>query len=193
MPLRIDNVSKSFGKKQIFENFSYEFKDSGIYLISGDSGIGKTTLLRMIAGLDKGFSGKITYGGISNVSFAFQEYRLFPTLSALENVLTATKKDGENEILRARMLLSELGFSEENMHLLPSELSGGMKQRASLARAILKDSPILLLDEPTKELDEGLSKTVLEIIKRESEKRLVLMVTHKKEDIDFLNGTVIYL
>lgn len=193
MNLSINNLSKSFGKKQIFKDFSYEFSSTGIYLISGDSGIGKTTLLRMIAGLDKLFIGEISGGGIGNVSFAFQEYRLFPNLSAVENVMTAESTENEVAFLKAKALLSELGFSDEDMKLFPRELSGGMKQRVSLARAFLKNSPILLLDEPTKELDEGLSKTVLDMIKREAERRLVIMVTHSKEDFVSLEASEIHL
>lgn len=193
MSLKIDNLSKSFGKKEIFKNFSYEFSSTGIYLITGDSGVGKTTLLRIISGLDKTFTGQISNGGISNVSCVFQEYRLFPHLTAVENVMTAVNDEDESTLQKAKALLSELAFSDEDMKLFPSELSGGMKQRVSLARALLKNAPILLLDEPTKELDAGLVKIVLNIIKRESEKRLVIMVTHIKEDFNLLEATKIHL
>ena len=193
MNLSIKNLSKSFGKKTIFKDFSYEFSSTGICLISGDSGIGKTTLLRMISGLDKAFTGKISNGGISNVSFAFQEYRLFPNLNAVENVMTGVSIEDEDTLSRAKALLSELGFTDEDMKLFPSELSGGMKQRVSLARAFVKNAPILLLDEPTNELDEGLVKTVLSMIERESKKRLVIMVTHSKEDFDSLVASEIHI
>ena len=83
MSLKIKNLSKSFGRKAIFDNFSFDFCDTGVYIISGERGKGKTTLLRIIAGLDKSYSGEIKGGGIENVSFAFQEYRLFPNLSAI--------------------------------------------------------------------------------------------------------------
>ena len=72
MSLMIKNLSKSFGKKTIFSNFTYNFADSGIYVVHGDSGIGKTTLLRIIAGLDKEYTGNVAGGGIGQVSFAFQ-------------------------------------------------------------------------------------------------------------------------
>lgn len=193
MTLKLNNLSKSFGRKQVLTNFSYEFSNKGIYLISGDSGVGKTTLLRIIAGLDKSFSGEIIGGGISNVSFAFQEYRLFPNLTSLENVMTASKNESEAEFPEAKALLSDLGFTNEDMQLLPSELSGGMRQRVSLARAFLKKAPILLLDEPTKELDNSLCKVVQDIIKREATYRLVIMVSHKEDDVHELNATEIHL
>lgn len=193
MSLMIKNLSKSFGKKTIFSNFTYNFADSGIYIVHGDSGIGKTTLLRIIAGLDKEYTGNVAGGGIGQVSFAFQEYRLFPELSALENVMLATSESNEIAKDGAAELLSQLGFSSADMHLLPSELSGGMKQRVSLARAFLKNAPILLLDEPTKELDPVLCKYVCEMIKRIAKNKLVILVTHKEEDILTLNGELIHL
>ena len=88
-------------------------------------------------------------------------------------------------------MLSSLGFSAADSLLYPDELSGGMKQRVSLARAFLRNAPILLLDEPTKELDEENANKALEIIKKEANSRLVILVTHNKRDLDFLMGEVI--
>ena len=193
MSLVIKNLTKSFGDKQIFSDFSYEFSDTGIYLLRGDSGVGKTTLLRIIAGLDNQFSGEVDGGGIPNVSFAFQEYRLFPDLSALDNVLLATESTSNETMIKARTILFEIGLSERDILLRPSELSGGMKQRVALARAFMKDAPILLLDEPTKELDRELCAIVRKKIKEISKSRLVLIVTHKSEDVDDFNATEIQI
>ena len=82
MSLEIIDLSKSFGERAVLDSFSYKFDQTGLYVIAGESGIGKTTLLRIIAGLDKDYSGSVVGGGIDNVSFMFQEYRLFPSLSA---------------------------------------------------------------------------------------------------------------
>ena len=193
MSLVIKNLTKSFGDKQIFSDFSYEFSDTGIYLLRGDSGVGKTTLLRIIAGLDNQFLGEVDGGGIPNVSFAFQEYRLFPDLSALDNVLLATESTSNETMIKARTILFEIGLSERDILLRPSELSGGMKQRVALARAFMKDAPILLLDEPTKELDRELCAIVRKKIKEISKSRLVLIVTHKSEDVDDFNATEIQI
>lgn len=194
MSLTIKNLVKSFGDRIIFDSFSYEFAPSGVYAVLGESGVGKTTLLRLIAGLDKNYSGEITGGGFENISFAFQEYRLFPSLSAIDNVVMAVS-DGKDEVIihSAKKLLISLGFSKEDMLLLPSELSGGMKQRVSLARAFLKNSPILLLDEPTKELDEENAKAVIDTIADISRYRLVIMVTHRPEDLEQLSPITIRL
>jgi ABC-type multidrug transport system ATPase subunit len=190
--LTVKNLNKSFGKKQIFKNFSLELPDCGVFVLCGESGVGKTTLLRMICGLDKDFSGDIIGGGIKNSSVAFQEYRLFPELSALDNLIFANHdKKSEENAREALDILRSLGFSDSDTALLPRELSGGMKQRASLARAFLRKAPLLLLDEPTKELDEENSRKVLEIIKNEAAYRLVIVITHNKSDADFLNAQII--
>ena len=87
MGVRIINLTKSFGEEVKISNFSYDFPDKGVVALIGESGVGKTTLARIIAGLDTDFTGQVIGGGIGNVSFAFQEYRLFPHLSALDNVI----------------------------------------------------------------------------------------------------------
>lgn len=194
MSLILTEIKKSFDKKIVFDNFSYKFNDTGIYAIVGDSGIGKTTLLKMIAGLDNRYKGKIEGGGFKNVSFAFQEYRLFPNLTALYNVVFALSDKRDEEVLySSKQLLSYLGFSDSDMNLYPSELSGGMKQRVSIARALLKKSNIVLLDEPTKELDDKLREKIYELILKESKSRLIIIVTHLLDDIRRLNATLISL
>ena len=193
MSLEIKNLTKRFGKKTIISEFSYHFSEKGLYILRGKSGIGKTTLLRIIAGLDKDYSGEIIEGGIGRISFAFQEYRLFPQLSALENVMIASKDDSDANKNIAMDLLSQLGFSFEEMSLLPSELSGGMKQRVSLARTFMKNAPVILLDEPTKELDAILCRQVCEMIKKIAEDKLVIIVTHRDDDLSLLDGKIIDL
>ena len=193
MSLEIKNLTKRFGKKTIISELSYRFSDKGLYILRGKSGIGKTTLLRIIAGLDKDYSGEIIDGGIGRISFAFQEYRLFPQLSALENVMIASKNINDVDEIKAKDLLTQLGFLPEDMQLLPSELSGGMKQRVSLARAFMKNAPVILLDEPTKELDAALCRQVCEMIKKIAEDKLVILVTHRGDDISLLDGELIDL
>ena len=189
MSLQINNVTKYFADKCILKNFSYTFDNSGIYAIVGDSGVGKTTLLRMIASLDKNYSGNITGGGFKKVSFAFQEYRLFPQLTALENVVFSVS-DRKNEAVceKARDMLLSLGINEADINLLPDQLSGGMKQRVSIARALISDAEILLLDEPTKELDSENCDNVLRLVKNLSQMKLVIIVSHNEDDLDFLNA-----
>ena len=194
MSLEIYSVTKYFDEKCIFENFSYSFPENGIYALVGKSGIGKTTLLRIIASLEDYSEGNVIGGGSSNVSFAFQEYRLFPQITAFDNVVFAiSERKDEAVYKKSKEMLLRLGLSEEDINLFPSELSGGMKQRVSLARAFLKEAPILLLDEPTKELDEKNASIVKNIIREISKERLVILVTHNPDDIIDLNATKIEL
>ena len=173
MSLKISNVTKKFDERIILNDFSHDFDPTGLYVITGESGIGKTTLLRIIAGLDKDYTGEIVGGGIGNVSFMFQEYRLFHSLSALKNAAISLQDTRD-----AEALLKRLGFEDEDLKKKPHQLSGGMKQRVAFARAVLMDAPILILDEPTKELDPESIEIMLAVIKEQAEKRLVITVTH---------------
>lgn len=194
MKLTIKNLQKSFDNKILLNGLCATLESPGLYVITGESGIGKTTLLRIIAGLDKDYCGEVTGGGIGRVSFAFQEYRLFPNLTALENVIFAiSDRKDEAVIKKTKNTLISLGFNEEDMQLYPDELSGGMKQRISIARALLKDTEILLLDEPTKELDAANADNVRKLIAFEAKRRLVILVSHRSEDITLLGAKEIKL
>lgn len=192
--LQIKSLNKSFDKKRIFKDFSFDFDSNGIYLIKGKSGVGKTTLLRIISGLDKEFKGEVVGGGIDNVSYCFQEYRLFATLSALENITEISfNKANPDEIEASKKMLKRLGFSDDDFALFPSELSGGMRQRVAFIRAVMKKSPILILDEPTKEVDGAIREEMIKIIKELSNDRLILMVTHNTDDFNDINAKTIIL
>ena len=192
MSLSLKNISKSFGEKTLFRDFSYIFQNCGIYAICGDSGAGKTTLLRIIASLDKDFEGSVILSENDKISVCFQEHRLFSHLTALENVSKVSFKTETSEnVKKAKDMLKRLGFSEADMNLYPSELSGGMKQRVAFARAVLREASILILDEATKELDETIRDLALAIIKEESEHRLVIIVTHKKEELKMLEAKIV--
>ena len=194
MSIKITGLTKSFGDKRILNNFSYDFNDTGIYVLKGESGVGKTTLLRMIAGLDNDYQGSIEGAGIGHVGMAFQEHRLFPQLTALENVIFANSDTKDEAVYKnTEEILSKLNISDSDKNLLPSKLSGGMKQRISLARAFVSDFPILLLDEPTKELDEKNAIAVRDIIKSLANHRLIIIVSHNDNDTSSLNATEINL
>ena len=185
MKIEIKSLTKSFDSETVIDNLSVTLNGPGLYIIKGDSGVGKTTLLRIIAGIDRIYTGFVTHFKAGQISFAFQEYRLFETLNAIENV-TLGARDAAS-FLSARSILSRLNFANKDMYLFPNELSGGMKQRVSLARAFLHKGEVLLLDEPTKELDKGNVSNVIEMIRKEAATRLVIMVTHKSEDIETLS------
>ena len=192
--LILKNVAKNFDGKRILDDLSYTFPDRGLFLILGESGSGKTTLLRMIAGLDTDYTGSITGGGMTAVSMAFQEHRLLPILTALGNVAEVLVAEGmtrpaTNE--KARLALLSIGYPERDFGLRPAALSGGMRQRVSLARAFAASRPILLLDEPEKELDETLRERLYTRIREEAARRLVLVVTHTPDHLlPYADGTL---
>jgi ABC-type multidrug transport system ATPase subunit len=181
MSIIIKGLTKKFDSKIVLKDFSYVFADKGLYVLTGESGVGKTTLLRMIAGLDKDYTGEIIGGGIGQVGMSFQEYRLFPQLTALQN-LTVVFSDTKSEAECKNMLIS-LGLADSDLRLYPSELSGGMKQRISLARALISNYNIFLLDEPTKELDEKNASLVRTRIRELAMEKLIIVVSHNDEDI----------
>ena len=191
MPLVIKKLNKAFKNKRIFENFDCTFSERGIYVLVGPSGRGKTTLLRMIAGLDKAYDGEIQS---EPVAYAFQEYRLFPVLNALENVTNILwEHPTDAQIQAAKNLLSFFGFSEADMKLYPNALSGGMKQRVSLCRALLADRRILLLDEPFKELDDTLRDRLRNVLGEEAKKRLIILTAHTIDALGNLERTILSL
>ena len=192
MSLSIKGLVKRFGEKTLFDGFSYEFSNNGLYFLCGESGVGKTTLLRLIAGLDKDYVGEISGGGLKEVSFQFQEYRLFPELNVLQNATLGCHRS-KSKIEKAKQYLERLWLDPNTLKLRPDALSGGMKQRVSLVRALMKDSGILILDEQTKELDPKLCAVVNEIIKEESKKRLVIVVSHRTDDLSSFSSNIIYI
>ncbi len=187
----ISNLSKKFGKKTIFDNFSVEIADKGIYALWGKSGCGKTTLLRIISGLDKRYSGKIEYGDIKKISYVFQEPRLLNTSTALENVALPL---GNTEQAResAKYRLTQMGLESE-INTYPDELSGGMKQRVAIARALAYDGDILLLDEAFNGIDEKMTKSIMDIVIEYSKNKPCIVVSHNKEHLDYLGCKIIEL
>lgn len=188
--IRITDLSHSFGDKQVFKALSLEFPDTGAFVIMGDSGCGKTTLLNMIAGTLKPTLGEILSDRKElKISYMFQEPRLLPWMSAAENVnlVLGGKK---STLIKAKELLSLVGLGAD-ADKYPSELSGGMNQRVSFARALAYQGDILLLDEPFNGLDEDNVKKLIGIIKEYSKDHLVIAVTHAREYAEELSENII--
>ncbi len=172
----VKNLSKSFGEKTVLKDVNFTLPYGGTLQLTGESGIGKTTLLRIIAGLEKPDFGEIIGVSGKDVSFLFQEDRLFPEISALSNVTLVMK--GKNKKEKARALLLDLNLTEKDINLRPSELSGGMCRRVAIARALAYDKPVLVLDEALRGLDAENAQAVTEVIERESIGKTVIFVSH---------------
>lgn len=186
--ISIKNLYKAFGDNIIFKDFSYEFPNNKVVCISGKSGIGKTTLLRLISGLEKADKGGIIVNG--SVSFLFQENRLLPWLNAEENIACVLNGNKDDKLKRAAALLESVGLKGNEKQEI-SNLSGGMKRRVAFARAIAPQPDILLLDEPFTGLDDETRLELTRIVKDYSENHLVIMVTHSDDDIKNLADFVI--
>ncbi len=181
MSIRLDHVSKTFNQAPVIQRLSLELPDSGIVGISGPSGCGKTTLLRLLAGLDAPDDGRVDGLGQRGVSMVFQEDRLLPWLCALDNVAVVS-----GSIEMARQWLEKVGLAGFAGYY-PAELSGGMKRRVALARALSKVSSLLLLDEPFTGLDDDLKHRLFDLIRQTARERVVVLVTHDTEDLEALS------
>ncbi|MBQ7886728.1 MAG: ABC transporter ATP-binding protein [Clostridia bacterium] len=173
--IHLDRVSMAFGEKKIFSDLSLSFSAPGQYAILGPSGRGKTTLLRLIAGLEKPLTGTVAVPKDMRISFCFQEDRLLPWKTVLENI--ALVSDTET----ARCWLDRVGLAAEEQSF-PASLSGGMKRRAALARALAYDADILLMDEPFRALDEATHEQMLALVCNAAKGKLLILVTHDEAD-----------
>lgn len=181
------NYSYTNGKK-ILNNISMEFEKGKFYTILGVSGSGKTTLLSLLAGLDEPQSGKILYNNQdirekgyenhrkNNVSLIFQNYNLIDYMTPLENLKIVNPKADKT-------ILNELGLKDNEIKRNVLKLSGGQQQRVAIARTLVANSPVILADEPTGNLDSDTEEEIIEILKTSAHKhgKCVIVVTHSKD------------
>ena len=190
-----ENVRKDFGAFTAIPDLSLSIKPGTLVTLLGPSGCGKTTTLRMLAGLEHPTSGRILIGGRDvtmkpaherDVSMVFQSYALFPHMNAVQNVAYGLESSGFNKKEareRAEDGLTQVGLSGMG-HRLPAELSGGQQQRVAVARALVLNPQVLLLDEPLSNLDARLRRRVRTEI-RELQQRLgftAVYVTHDQDE-----------
>lgn len=177
--MKIIEVSKSYDEKEIFNNFSYEFPLGKITAVMGGSGVGKTTLLRMIAGLTD-YQGVIEKEG--EISYVFGETSLIPSLTVKQNLNYAVSHVIKNKALREKLIFEVLKEVELEKELdsYPSELSTGMAQRVSIARGFLYPASTLIMDEPFRGLDTALksklTKLFLKLLSKDN--KTVIFITH---------------
>ena len=175
--IELKQLTVRFGEKVIFHDFNLTLPDHGIVTVMGESGIGKTTLLRVLSHTLRPQKGVIAGLEGRRVSVAYQEPRLLEWKSALDNVALVSDRE------TARRLLCALSM-QEAMAQPASELSGGQKQRVSLARAFAFGNDVVLLDEPFAGLDEENKRSAAELIRTA---RLAVVVTHDPSDLELLS------
>ena len=193
--LRFENVTKSYQGQRVLENLNIEVRSGEFLTLLGPSGCGKTTCLNLTAGFIKPDSGSISLRGRvvndlpprkRNLSMVFQTWALFPHMTAFDNVAfgLVVRKHPKSVIEPKVLEMLDLVRLRDSAHKYPSQLSGGMRQRLALARALAVDPSILLLDEPLSALDAALRKEMQVEIKRIQEKLKVttIFVTHNQEE-----------
>ena len=188
--LEIKNVTYSYSnsKEKVLASVNQKFELGQFYAIIGKSGTGKSTLLSLLAGLDKPQSGEILFENEdiekkgytnhrkNNISLVFQNYNLIDYLSPLENIRLVNNKAPET-------ILFELGLDKSQIKRNVMKLSGGQQQRVAIARALVSEAPIILADEPTGNLDSVTAGEIIEILKKLAKERnkCVIVVTHSND------------
>ena len=202
-----ENVSISYGRNTIINNFNYTFKDGKITTIIGESGRGKTTLIRAIAGLTK-YSGKILYIDENNIEHLItkpnkdicmmhQHYSNFPWKTCRNNILfplSLERKLDKKDYELADKILDEIGLLN-HANKYPMELSGGMNQRLALGRILIQEPKVLLMDEPMSALDpetrKKMQKLIIDLNKKTN--TTIIMITHDMDEAKLLGDFIIQL
>ena len=188
--LKIENLSFAYDREHmIFTGFDLELKKSETVAVMGPSGCGKSTLLGLVSGFLTPTDGRITCNA-HRISYAFQEPRLFPWLTVEENLKAVLPKEAPASQITEMLAFMDLGGTET---LYPDELSGGMKSRVSLARALLYGGDLFLLDEPFSALDRELCTSLSQKLRRhlDSIGASAIFVTHRREDAEILASRII--
>lgn len=181
--IKIHNVTFGYKNKKIFENLNFSVSEGARIMLSGASGIGKTTLLRLVLRLEEPQSGSVDIGG-AVVSAVFQEDRLLPFKTVLQNLTLFAPQADALECLEA------LGLKDA-ANLYPAELSGGMARRVAIARALARSADIYIFDEPFSGLDRENILACAEFINKKTAQKTVIVVSHIAEDAKLLNAEII--
>lgn len=185
--VRISGVNKCYGNNQVLRDFSIEIPKGSVCCIMGESGAGKTTLLRIVMGLENPDTGKVE--GTGKISAVFQEDRLVNWLTTIENIRLVLKR---KEYDHVREYLCQL-LPLKCINQKTEELSGGMKRRAAVVRAMMSDCDTICMDEPFTGLDDENRALVREYILRNQNGRTILLVTHSREDAEALKAQICLL
>ena len=183
--IKFQNVSFSYSKKQVLKDFSLQVNSGEVICLFGESGCGKTTVLRLLLGLEKPSGGEILTEKALKPSVVFQENRLIPFKTVLENITVLGA-----DVNSAMQHLKALGI-EDAAHLYPDKLSGGMQRRAAISRALSQDFDFLVLDEPFTGLDGENVKAAAEHIIKTANGRPLILVTHSSQEAELFGAKIV--
>lgn len=189
--LKIHNLTKNYNEKTVLDQFSLQLPSTGTVCLFGPSGCGKTTLLNCIAGLEPFDSGEIEGTGNGKISYLFQENRLLPWISAKDNIAAVLRRKAGQNAEQAEKWLRLVGLAEAG-NKRPAELSGGMRRRVALARALAYGGDLYLMDEPFQGLDAERRDEMIALLQKETAGALKIIVTHDFEEAEML-ADVIYI
>ena len=178
MDVIIDHVGKQYGGHQVLKDADFRIAAGERVCLFGPSGCGKTTMLRILCGLEKPDAGQVILPDKTRFACHFQEDRLLPWYTGAENLTLITGSTEKTLEWLRRMQLDGAG------DLFPDELSGGMRRRVSLARALAHESDILVLDEPLRELDESTAQAMLRVVQESVAGRTLVLVTHDRQQAE---------
>ena len=183
-------VTKRFGGETVLSDFSILLPYGEAVCVMGRSGVGKTTIFRLILGLIRPDQGEIRIADRASVVAVFQENRLLSWLSAVENAALATDgRAADRE--RASALLARMGLDADLARKRVRELSGGQQRRAAIARALIADADVVLMDEPLKGLDDETARQVCAVIRAETRARTLIFSTHDRREAEWLGARVV--
>jgi NitT/TauT family transport system ATP-binding protein len=187
--IKVEKLNKAFGEKIVLKDYSAEFPVGEITCIMGPSGCGKTTLMHIMLGLIKADSGKISGLEGKKITAVFQEDRLCKNLNAVANIaMVCPKSIGKEQIIEN---LAQVGLKGDSITRPVVKLSGGMKRRVALVRAIMPESDCIFMDEPFKGLDEITRKMIINYVKHHTQGKTLLIITHDLNDIRDLKANLI--
>lgn len=188
--IQIRGLEKAYGENHVFSDFSLEIPEGDALCIMGASGRGKTTLFRILLGLEHRDGGTISGLEGKRFSAVFQEDRLLMDFTVRENLYAVCISQKEKQ--KAEKFLAAFGL-EEWLDEKASVLSGGMMRRVAIARALLPEFDILILDEPFQGLDEDTKKKVASFLKQETSGKTILAAIHDKEEANLLGGRIVQI
>lgn len=192
MALIVEGLKKSYGNLRVLDGVTFSVEKGEFVCLIGESGCGKTTILKIIAGLEKPDGGRVEFAGVVRMGFVFQDDRLLPWKTVHDNILFALKASGIEDREVVKEVIDTVGLRGfENYY--PKQLSGGMRQRVGIARALAVNPDLLLMDEPFASLDARTRERMQEELLRIVEGKTVVFVTHSIDEAVYLADRVVVL